>query len=54
MLPLASTMGREFSLCSQMMSLASLRVRPSRAKITLSMGVMKSRTWVAGSVRLTR
>ena len=54
MLPSLFTTGRAFSLCSHRMSFASLSVRPSRAKTSLSMGVMKSRTGAEASMRLTR
>ena len=47
-------MGRALSLWSQMMSLAAFRLVPSGAVMSFSAGVMKSRTGVAGSMRLTR
>ena len=47
-------MGRELSLCSQMMSLASFRVVLSGAVISFSKGVIKVETLVAVSIRLTR
>ena len=52
--PSSSTTGRELSLWSQMMSLASLRVIPSFPVISFSRGVMKEDTGVEGSIRLTR
>ena len=50
----AVMMGREFSLLSQMMSLASERVVPSLAQISFSKGVMNAETGVSRSIRLTR
>ena len=48
------TMGRELSLCSQMVLLASFRDVPSGAVIIFSRGVMNARTGVSGAMRLTR
>ena len=52
-LPFLSTMGSELSLLSQIMSFASLRVVPSGAVTSLSMGVMNSLTLRSVDIRLT-
>ncbi len=50
----SSTMGRELSLWSQMISLASLRVVSLGAVMSLERGVMKSATLSVVSIRETR